>query len=100
VLTTNVPVLWMYDNIWQLTARAASRGADFQATYGFTWKQFDFSTVAEVRYNGTSLTRDTINGSGIMDHVITEPAKVTVLGEAVRADGTTLPWALRSGNIT
>jgi hypothetical protein len=96
VLATNCPVLWMYDNIWQLTARKA----DFQATYGFTWKQFDFSTVGEVRYNGTSLTRDTINGSGIMDHVITDPSKVTVLGEAVRADGTTLPWALRSGNIT
>ena len=43
-------------------------------------EQFDFSTVGEVRYNGTSLTRDTINGSGIMDHVITDPAKVTVLG--------------------
>jgi len=100
VLTTKVPVLWMYDNIWQLTARSASLGADFQAAYGFTWKQFDFSTVAEVRYHGTSLTRDTINGSGIMDHVITDPAKVTVLGEAVRADGTTLPWALRSSNLT
>jgi uncharacterized protein YdaL len=96
VLATKLPVLWMYDNIWQLTARKA----DFQATYGFTWKQFDFSTIGEVRYNGTSLTRDTINGSGIMDHVITDPSKVTVLGEAVRADGTTLPWALRSGNIT
>jgi uncharacterized protein YdaL len=100
VLATKVPVMWMYDNIWQLTARSSSKGADFQATYGFTWKQFDFSTVGEVRYNGTSLTRDTINGSGIMDQVITDPSKVTVLGEAVRADGTTLPWALRSGNIT
>jgi uncharacterized protein YdaL len=96
VLGSKVPVLWMYDNIWQLTARKT----DFQAAYGFTWKQFDFSTIDEVRYNGTSMTRDTINGSGIMDHVISDPSKVTVLGEAVRADGSTLPWALRSGNLT
>lgn len=78
VLAAKVPVLWMYDNIWQLTARSAGLGAHCQAAYGFTWKQVDFSTVGEVRYNGTSLTRDTINGSGIMDHVITDPAKVTV----------------------
>jgi uncharacterized protein YdaL len=96
VLASKVPVLWMYDNIWQLTARKA----DFQAAYGFTWKQFDFSTIDEVRYNGTSMARDTINGSGIMDHVISDPSKVTVLGEAVRSDGTTMPWALRSGNLT
>jgi uncharacterized protein YdaL len=96
VLATKLPVLWMYNNIWQLTARRPN----FPATYGFTWKQFDTSTIAEVRYKGTSLTRDTINGSGIMDHVVSDPAKVTVLGHAVRSDGTTLPWALRSGNLT
>jgi uncharacterized protein YdaL len=96
VLTSKVPVLWMYDNIWQLTARKP----DFAAAYGFTWKQFDVSAISEVRYHGTSLTRDTANLGGIMDHVISDPTKVKVLGEAVRPDGTTLPWALRSGNLT
>jgi uncharacterized protein YdaL len=100
VLGTTVPVLWMYDNIWQLSARAAATGADFATRYGYMWKQFDTSAVAEVRYDGTSLTRDTINGSGIMDHVVTDASKVTVLGDAVRPDGTTFPWALASANLT
>ena len=100
VLGTSTPVLWMYDNIWQLSARAAATGADFQTRYGYTWKQFDTSAVAEVRYDGQSLTRDTVNGSGIMDHAITDASKVTVLGDAVRPDGTTFPWALKSANLT
>lgn len=100
VLGTSLPVLWMYDNIWQLSARASAVGADFQTRYGYMWKQFDTSAVAEVRYNGATLTRDTINGSGIMDHVVTDASKVTVLGDAVRPDGTTFPWALKSANLT
>jgi uncharacterized protein YdaL len=64
------------------------------------WKQFDTSAVAEVRYDGQSLTRDTVNGSGIMDQTITDASRVTVLGDAVRPDGTTFPWALRSANLT
>ena len=96
VFTTTIPVVWMYDNIWQLTARHA----DFAATRGFMWNQFDFSTVSEVRYHGTSLTRDTINASGIMSTTITDPTRATVLADSVRADGTTFPWAVRSGNLT
>jgi uncharacterized protein YdaL len=100
VLGTSLPVLWMYDNIWQLSARAATTGSDFANRYGYMWKQFDTSAVAEVRYDGQSLTRDTVNGSGIMDQVVTDASKVTVLGDAVRPDGTTFPWALRSANLT
>ncbi|GAA0919171.1 DUF2334 domain-containing protein [Virgisporangium aurantiacum] len=100
VLGTSKPVLWMYDNIWQLSARAAATGADFATRYGYMWKQFDTSAVAEVRYDGQSLTRDTVNGSGIMDQTITDASKVTVLGDAVRPDGTTFPWALKSANLT
>lgn len=96
VLNTNVPVVWMYDNIWQLTAR---HGA-FAGAYGFTWRQFDFAAVAEVRYKGTSLTRSTLNNSGIMDYVVTDPTRARSLADAVRADGTTFPWAIRSGRLT
>jgi hypothetical protein len=80
VTTTTKEVVWVYDNIWQLTAR----DANFVANRGFTWKQFDLSAVSTVNYRGTPLTRDTINGSGIMDHVIYDATKVKVLGEAVR----------------
>lgn len=96
VLTTNVPVVWMYDNIWQLTAR---HGA-FAEAYGFTWRQFDFAAVAQVRYKGTALTRDPQGNSGIMDHVVTDPNRALSLAEAIRPDGTAFPWAIRSQNLT
>jgi uncharacterized protein YdaL len=96
VLGTAVPVVWMYDNIWQLTARDPG----FTQTYGFTWRQFDFSSVGEVRYKGTSLTRYAANGAGIMDDAVSDPSRARVLADAVRADGTAFPWAVRSRQLT
>lgn len=96
VLNTTKPVMWMYDNIWQLTARSA----DFATKYGMTWKGFDFASVASVAYQGTTLTRDPQNQAGIMDWAIYDPTKVTTVATATRADGTTFPWAVRSGNLT
>jgi uncharacterized protein YdaL len=97
VLSTNTPVMWMYDNIWQLTARSA----DFTGKYGFTWKGFDFSASTTVTYKGVALDRDAAAApSGLMDYVITDPTKVTTIATATRPDGTTMPWALRSGNLT
>jgi uncharacterized protein YdaL len=96
VYATTKPVTWVYDNIWQLT----SRQPGFAAKYGFTWRQFDLSAVSTVTYKGTSLTRDANNGAGIMDHVISDPAKAKVLATANRADGSSFPWAVRSANFT
>jgi uncharacterized protein YdaL len=97
VLAATKPVIWMYDNIWQLTARQA----DFSAKHGFTWKGFDFSASTTVNYKGTALTRDPLNApSGLMDYVITDPTKVTTVASAVRPDGTTFPWAVKSGTLT
>jgi uncharacterized protein YdaL len=96
VTTTKLPVMWMYDNIWQLTAR----DPNFATTRGFTWKQFDTSTVSEVDYKGTAFTRDTLNQGGVMDDVIYDPTKASAVATAVRADGTTFPWAVRAGNFT
>jgi uncharacterized protein YdaL len=90
------PVTWIYDNIWQLTAR----DTNFVADRGFTYRSFDLSAVSTVTYKGKSLTRDTINQSGIMDLAISDPTKSTVLASAVRPDGTTFPWAIKSGNLT
>ena len=84
------------DNIWQLTAR----DTNFVASRGFTYKQFDLATIKTVNYKGKALTRDVLNAGGIMDLSITDATKTTVLADAVRADGTTLPWAVRSGNLT
>lgn len=96
VAATSKPVTWVYDNIWQLTTATAG----FSAKYGFTSGLFDLAGVTEVGYKGRKLTRDTANNAGIMNLSITDPAKVTTLATAVRPDGTTFPWAVRSGNFT
>ncbi|MER7001894.1 polysaccharide deacetylase family protein [Dactylosporangium sp. NPDC000555] len=96
VLATTKPVLWLYNNIWQLTARSTG----FATKYGYTWKGFDVSSVAKVDYKGTALTRDTRNAAGIMDYAVYDAAKAVSVADAVRADGTRFPWGIRSGNLT
>jgi uncharacterized protein YdaL/chitodextrinase len=96
VAATTKPVVWMYDNIWQLTARDAS----FAADHGFTWTGFDFASVSAVDYKGKAFTRDPQNGAGIMGTTITDPTRATSIGAAVRADGSTMGWGVRSGNFT
>jgi uncharacterized protein YdaL len=96
VLAGGTQVLWLYDNIWQL----ANRSATFVATYGFNPWAFDISPIASVTYHGITLTRDPLNASGLMQFNTLDTAKVTVLGTANRADGSTLPWAIRSGSLT
>ena len=46
VYGATTPVIWAYDNIWQLTARYPG----FSSVYGWNWSGFDFSSVAEVDY--------------------------------------------------
>ncbi|HEX8344036.1 MAG TPA: polysaccharide deacetylase family protein [Actinoplanes sp.] len=95
VAATTKPVTWIHDNIWQLTSRAG-----FAAEHGFTSGLFDTSGVAKVDYKGRDLTRDTRDKAGIMNLSISDPSKSKVLATAVRPDGTTFPWALKSGNFT
>ena len=52
---TTTPVIWAYDNIWQLTARYPN----FSSVYGWNWSGFDFSSVAEVDYPLPPSTRTT-----------------------------------------
>lgn len=95
-LATNKPVVWIYSNIWQLTATSPT----FLADEGWMWASYDTSAVSSVRYKGTNLRRSLLNLGGIMSYYSVDPQKVSVLAEAVRADGTTFPWAIRSGNFT
>jgi len=96
VLASTKPVIWIYDNIWQLTAASAT----FATTYGWQWSGFDFSTVARVDYKSQQLKRDGVNNQGGIMNYATVGSGVTVLANAVRSDGTSFPWALRSGNLT
>jgi uncharacterized protein YdaL len=93
------PVIWIYDNIWELTNRFS---ATFQSKYGWSWWYFDTGAVSRVVYKGVSLTRDSAdNGAGIMTYSYVDPTKTTVLADAVHdSDGSTFPWALRSGTLS
>ena len=118
VLSTSHPVIWAGDNVWQLSGDAGS-AADtaFEAAYGWdpSTSYFDSAdSVASVTYNGQQLTRNVANGPVLAPH-ITNPAQVTVLGQANCSDstgaavtcnsiaqtsGTSYPWAIRSNNLT
>src|SRR5690348_15235372 len=54
-----IPVIWVYDNIWQLVAFTPN----FAATYGWEWSGFDTSNVAQVNYKGQQLSRYTSNSA-------------------------------------
>ena len=104
VPATQKPVIWIYDNIWSLTAATP----DFQARYGWMWWQFSScatcggnqSPVGAVEYKGQSIARSPLNNGGIMEYSAIDNARVQTLATAVRADGTRFPWAVRSGNLT
>ncbi len=110
VLATQKPVIWVYDNIWQLVSAAGD--ANFRAAYGWDWLEFgsyagcpnppgNCSPVSSVSYKGQSLIRDGANNqSGIMDYSYLNAQQVTVLATANRDDGTTFPWAVRSNHLT
>ena len=55
VYGTTTPVIWAYDNIWQLT----NRYPNFYSVYGWSWSGFDTSSVAEVDYPLPPSTRAT-----------------------------------------
>lgn len=96
VNTSTKPVIWMANNIWQLTARDAT----FASRTGWTWKAYDNGPFTGVTYKGTQLERSVLNNAPIMDLVVSDPAKATVLSTAQKSDGTSIPWATRSGSLT
>jgi uncharacterized protein YdaL len=96
VASATRPVIWSYSNIWQLTAHVP----DFATTYGFAPWIYDFSNVTRVKYKGADIHRSPLNASGIMSYSSLDTSKATVLAQAIRPDGTTFPWAVRSGNLT
>jgi uncharacterized protein YdaL len=96
VLAESCSVLWLGANLTQLSARAP----DFTQRYGFAPGLLELGSVAEVRYKGESLGRDATNAAGIMVPASRDPAVAAELAAAVRADGTTFPWALRARRLT
>ncbi|MBV8157344.1 MAG: DUF2334 domain-containing protein [Dyella sp.] len=97
VLATTKPVLWINDNIWQLSARAAN----FAGKYGFTPMYFDFSNTLKVTYKGVALQRDPNSvPSGLLQTVINDPTKAQVLAFATNGTGGIINWATKGANLT
>jgi uncharacterized protein YdaL len=96
VLGETTDVIWMGDNIWQL----ARSTPDFATRFGFAPGSFDRSPVHAVSYKGVRLARQADATSGILTYDALDTGKATVLAEAVRDDGSTLPWAVRARRLT
>jgi len=97
VLATTKPVLWMNDNIWQLSARATN----FAGQYGFTPMYFDFSNALTVTYKGVALQRNSLAvSSGLLQTVINDATKAQVLAVATNDTGGTINWATKGANLT
>jgi uncharacterized protein YdaL len=97
VLATTSPVLWMNNNIWQLSQRAT----DFAGTYGWSPQYFDFSNTLTVTYKGVTLQRNALAvPSGLLQTLIIDPSRAQAIATATSDTGVVMPWATRSGNFT
>ena len=79
VLSTTNPVMWVGDNIWQLTGTSGS-AADtaFETAYGWdpATSYFDTAdTIASVSYKSQTFTRNTLNTGGVLAPHITTPPR-------------------------
>jgi uncharacterized protein YdaL len=119
VLTTTKPVIWVGDNIWQLSgAEGSPADSAFENTYGWDpgGSLFDSSdNVSSVSYNGQAFTRSVDNTGDLLAPDITNTSAVTTLASANCTDpttgdatdctgdsyltGTSFPWAIHSGNL-
>lgn len=98
VLSSTRPVMWVDFNIWQLERHIGA--AEFELHYGFGVAGLDTtSSCSSVTYHGRTLTRFSDN-PGILSIEITDRARATELATAVHGDGTSAPWAVRSGSLT
>jgi uncharacterized protein YdaL len=106
VLTSARPVLWVYDNIWTLSQRAAQAGIDFPARYGWDPSNSYFSPASfdAVTYKGRELTRfagtTALPQTPLLGVSVTDATTLTTLASASNGDGVSTPWAVRSGNLT
>jgi uncharacterized protein YdaL len=118
VLTTAKPVIWVGDNIWQLSgAPGSTADTAFESAYGWdpATSYFDSTdSISSVTYKGQDFTRSLSNTAGVLAPHITTASDVNVLAAANCSDssgaaadcaeiaqtaGTSFPWAIHSGNL-
>ncbi|GGM65352.1 DUF2334 domain-containing protein [Dactylosporangium sucinum] len=90
-VAAGAPVLWLGANIWQLISRYPG--------IGFQNATVADDGVTEIRYRGTSLTRN--RAAGALVRLAASPGvEAATLADAVDAAGGVTPWALRVGRLT
>lgn len=119
VRTSQVPVIWSGLNAWKLSgATGSATHAAFVARYGWdpTGSRLDLrDAVTAVDYKGRTLSRSPLDRAGILAPRLVSPSTVHVLaaarctrsrrvvpctGASARLPDGSLPWAIRSGNLT
>ena len=93
---TTTQVVWMEHGIRQLAASMP----DFATRYGWTPGYYNHPVVNQILYKGQSFGRRAQGNGGFGTVESYDPAVATVVATAVADDGTTLPWAIRSKNLT
>jgi uncharacterized protein YdaL len=90
------PVLWFGAGIRQLF------GADADLAGRVGWSPGDggAADVTGVQYQGRLLKRRAAGNDALVPISVADGRLAQVLGVARRADGSTLPWAVRSGSFT
>lgn len=90
------PVIWILGNVGRLAARAPG----FAQRFGFDAGPAEASGPVAVAYKGRRLARDARDTSPVRGATIADAARAQVLASGVRSDGSSFPWAVRSGALT
>jgi uncharacterized protein YdaL len=92
---TRRPLMWIGYGVEALVGTAAG-----QARYGWTAGPEDMSDlVTGVDYKGERFTRQTRDNGGLVEVRIARPERARTLATAIKADGRTGVWAVRSDNL-
>jgi uncharacterized protein YdaL len=89
-------IIWINGDIEQLQGLAA----DPKRGYGFTALGRDETELTRLEYKGAVLPMDPASAAGFTRVRVDDPKRVTVLATAWLGDGTSVPWAVRSGKLT
>lgn len=92
----STPVLWLGGNLDELAASPA----ELSRAYGWTWTASDPRPAQRVSYKDVELSRSHEDAGPLAGVTITDGARAQVLATALFDDGSTHPWAVRSGNLT
>lgn len=101
VSTATKPVIWLYDNVWQLETYMGYNAFGYR--YGWEPGAFDLNSIGSVTYKGTTLTRDADNEAGVLNVQTVGFGTTTAQILATAKEDTSsvaIPWATRSAGLT